>query len=108
MGLQAVQDAFKINPWLIIGGIVVGVVGKYIYDYAVRYFKADDKSKVTWDMKGFALTGAVSILIAFLIYGVVYDAVKALTESFVIFSSAVQSGFFSQSIIGELAKKYNE
>lgn len=108
MSLQAVQDAFKINPWLIVGGVIIGVIGKYVYDHAVRYFKADDKSKVVWDMKGFALTGIVSIVIAFLIYGVVYDAVKALTENFVIFSSAVQSGFFSQSIIGELAKKYNE
>jgi hypothetical protein len=56
-------------PPLIVIGIMTGVIGKYVYDYSVRYFKASDKSKVKWDSKGFWLTIVVSF---FLKWGQVY------------------------------------
>jgi uncharacterized membrane-anchored protein len=61
---------------LILSGIAAGVIGKYLYDYAVRYFKAVDKSKVGWDWKGFLLTALVSFVIAILMYGLVFERVR--------------------------------
>ena len=93
---------------LILSGIATGVIGKYVYDYAVRYFKAVDKSKVGWDWKGFLLTALVSFVIAILLYGLVFEQVRVLGEALLVFSAAFQVGFFSQSIIGELGKRFAE
>ncbi len=93
-------------PLSIIGGIALGVVGKYFYDFAVMYFKAKDKDAVRWDMKGFFITVALSAFIGFLLYGFVFEKVSKLEDFWLIFSASAQAGFFSQSIIGELSKRY--
>ena len=60
-------------PLSIIGGIALGVVGKYFYDFAVMYLKAKDKDTVKWDMKGFFITVVLSAFIGFLLYGFIFE-----------------------------------
>ena len=93
-------------PLSIIGGISLGVIGKYFYDYAVMYFKAEDKDSVRWDTKGFLITVVLSAFIGFLLYGFMFERVSKLDDIWLVFSASGQAGFFSQSIIGELGKKY--
>jgi uncharacterized membrane-anchored protein len=93
-------------PVGIFAGIALGVIGKYFYDYAVKYFKASDKSRVAWDWKGFFITIILSLIMGFLLYGFVLEKVARLNDFWLIFSASGQAGFFSQSLIGELGKKY--
>ena len=103
--LQTVTDFL---PPIIMIGAIVGVIGKYVYDFSVRYGKADDKTKVKWDWKGFWLTAIVSLVLSLLLYGVILDRVEGLEDNVLIFSIAAQNGFFWQSIVGEFAKDYGE
>ncbi len=93
---------------LILIGTTSGVIGKYVHDFAVRYVKAADKSKVRWDWSGFLLTALASLIIAILVYGVVFERVREMGEALLVFSAAFQVGFFSESIIGELGKRFAE
>jgi len=93
---------------LILAGIAAGVIGKYVYDFAVRYFKAVDKSKIAWDWKGFVLTVVASFVISLLLYGLVFERVRLMGEAVLVFSAAFQVGFFSESVIGELGKRFAE
>ena len=98
----------KYVPALVLFGIVLGVIGKYFYDYAVRYFKAKNKKSVTWDGEGFLITVGLSVIVAFLLYGYAFDRVAKAPDEMFAFAIAFQIGFFSQSIIGELGKRFNE
>ncbi len=98
----------KINPPLVIWGIIFGIIGKYIYDYYVRYIKAKRKDTVKWDNKGFFLTIIVSGFISFLIYSLIFKEIQSLDDPLLIFSTGVQTGFFSQSIIGEWGKSFGD
>jgi hypothetical protein len=101
------SNLLHILPIAILGGIVCGVIGKYFWDFAVMYFKAPNKNSVKWDWKGFYITIALSIFIGFLLYGFVFEKVSKLDDFWLMFSSSTQAGFFSQSLIGEIAKKYS-
>ncbi len=102
------QLATDIIAPLILVGAVVGIIGKYVYDYYVRYSQAADKTKVKWDWKGFWLTAVVSLLLSLILYGVILDRVRELDDNVLAFSIAAQNGFFWQAIVGELGKKYAE
>lgn len=94
-------------PVAIFGGIAVGVIGKYFYDYAVKYFKAENKSTVIWDWKGFCITIVLSLILGFIFYGFLFEKVAKLNDFWLIASASGQAGFFSQSFIGELGKNYS-
>jgi hypothetical protein len=103
---RALSAVVSFLPLSIIGGIAVGVIGKYFYDFAVMYFKASDRNTVKWDMKGFLITVVLSGFMGFLLYGIIFEKVSKLEDFWLVFSASSQAGFFSQSIIGELGKKY--
>ena len=97
-----------LNPPTVIWGIFIGIIGKYVYDYYVRYIKAKRKDRVKWDNKGFFLTLIVSGFISFMLYSLIFDEIQSLNDPFLVFATGVQTGFFSQSIIGELGKSYTD
>lgn len=93
-------------PLGIFGGIAAGVLGKYFYDFAIMYLKATDRSKVAWDINSFFIIVILSGFIALLLYGFVFEKVSKLEDFWLVLSASAQAGFFSQSIIGEIGKKY--
>lgn len=95
-------------PLLILGGTVVGGIGKYIYDYSVRYSKAEDKNIVKWDWKEFWLTVVVSIVTALLLYRFVFEQVSKLSDKMLVFSISTQIGFVSQFLITKMFRKLIE
>jgi hypothetical protein len=93
---------------LVLTGTALGIVGKYVYDYYVRYSKASDPRQVRWDWRGFRLTAVISLILSVILYGVILGRVKELNDSVLAFSVAAQNGFFWQAIVGEVGKRYAE
>lgn len=94
-------------PLAIFLGIVSGVIGKYVYDFYVRYIRSENRDLIKWDWKGFGLIFLLSGFVGLILYGAVFEKVNKLDGFWLIVSAAAQAGFFSQAILGELGKKYS-
>ncbi len=88
-----------------LGGIVLGVVARYLLDHYLNYVGAPVNTRVPWDWRGFFLTTVVSVPISIMMYGILFDQVRMLREDMLVFSVSAQGGFAWQSILGDLGKR---
>jgi hypothetical protein len=86
-------------------GIALGIIFKYIYDYALRYFQAENKARVIFDWKGFWLTVVLSGFLSIIMYSGLLSAVAELKSDLLVLSVAAQNGFFWQTIVGKLSEQ---
>lgn len=105
VGLDSFMHWFwSSNQSTVLIGTAFGIIFKYFYDFSISYFKATNKSTVTFDIKGFLITVVLSGFLSIILFSSLMSKIVDLNNDFLVLSIALQNGFFWQTLIGDMAK----